>query len=174
MLLYRPVSLQELELIYEGGMKAFPTHLPQQPIFYPVLQLEYARQIASNWNAQNGQLAGYVVQFKIEDQYVSRFEKRAVGTTSYQELWIPNEELEEFNRHILGQVKIVEARFGDAFQGSIPDKFGLQGKDAIEQFNWLANSYIYKKMDFYLELKRNHKAIFVNYLFWQQYDFKNP
>ena len=46
MILYRSVSLQELELIYDGGMKAFPASLPQQPIFYPVLQLEYARQIA--------------------------------------------------------------------------------------------------------------------------------
>jgi hypothetical protein len=50
MILYRPVGLQELALIYEGGMKAFPARLPQQPIFYPVLQLEYARQTATKQN----------------------------------------------------------------------------------------------------------------------------
>jgi len=68
-ILYRPVGLQELALIYDSGMKAFPARLPQQPIFYPVLQLEYARQTASDWNTQNGQFAGYVTQFKVEDQY---------------------------------------------------------------------------------------------------------
>jgi len=33
MILYRPVGLQELALIYDRGMKAFPARLPQQPIF---------------------------------------------------------------------------------------------------------------------------------------------
>src|SRR4026208_464998 len=68
MILYRPVGLQELVLIYDSGMKAFPARLPQQPIFYPVLQLDYACQTASGWNTQNAGLAGfagYVTQFKV-------------------------------------------------------------------------------------------------------------
>ena len=75
MILYRPVGLQELALIYDSGMKAFPARLPEQPIFYPVLQLEYARQTASDWNAKNGEFAGYVTQFKVEDAdaYISQF-----------------------------------------------------------------------------------------------------
>jgi tetratricopeptide (TPR) repeat protein len=173
MILYRPVGLQELALIYDSGMKAFPARLPQQPVFYPVLQLEYARQTASGWNAQNGQFAGYVTQFKVEDQYISQFEKHAVGESQQQEFWIPAEELEEFNRHIVGHINVVEAYFGDAFQGFVPEKSGLQGKNAVAQFTLLANSYLYKRMDFYLELRRNHKAIFLNYLLWQKYEFKN-
>lgn len=174
MILYRPVGLQELELIYDSGMKAFPARLPQQPIFYPVLQIEYARQTASSWNAKNGQLAGYVTQFKVEDEYASQFEIHTVGKSEYQELWIPAEEMEEFNKHITGHIKVLEAHFGDAFEGFIPEKFALQGKNAIEQFTLLANSFLYKRMDFYLEIKRNHKAVFLNYLFWQAYEFKNP
>src|SRR4026208_1971876 len=99
MILYRPVGLQELALIYDSGMKAFPARLPQQPIFYPVLDLEYARQTASDWNARNGQLAGYVTQFKIEDDYISQFEKHIVGDSQHEEFWIPAEEVEEFNKH---------------------------------------------------------------------------
>ena len=174
MILYRPVGLQELELIYDSGMLAFPARLPHQPIFYPVLQLEYARQTALEWNAQNGQLAGYVTQFKVEDQYVSQFEKHTVGRSQHQELWIPAEEMDEFNRQIIGHIKVLEAHFGDAFQGFIPEAFALQGKNAVEQFTLLANSYLYKRMDFYLEIKRNHKAVFLNYPFWQKYEFKNP
>ncbi len=174
MILYRPVGLQELELIYDSGMKSFPARLPQQPIFYPVLQLEYARQTASDWNAKSGQSAGYVTQFNVEDQYISQFEKHTVGSSQHQEFWIPAEEVEEFNKHITGHIKALEAHFGDAFQGFIPESFGLQGKNAVEQFTLLANSYLYKRMDFYLEIKRNHKAVFLNYPFWQKYDFKNP
>ena len=175
MILYRPVGLQELALIYDSDMKAFPARLPEQPIFYPVLQLAYARQTASNWNAKSGQSAGYVTQFKVEDAdaYISQFEKHTVGGSQHQELWIPAEELEEFNRHITGHIKVLEAHFGDAFQGFVPETFGLQGKNAVEQFTLLANSYLYKRMDFYLEIRRNHKAIFLNYLFWQKYEFKN-
>ncbi len=174
MILYRPVSLQELALIYDSEMKAFPAHLPQQPVFYPVLQLEYARQVASEWNAESGQAAGYVTQFKVDDSYLSQFEKHTVGESPYQEFWIPAEELEEFNQHISGHIKVLEAYFGNAFEGFVPEKFGMQGKNAVEQFTLLANSYIYTRMDFYLEIKRNHKAVFLNYLFWQTYDFKNP
>jgi len=173
MILYRPVGLQELELIYDSGMKAFPARLPQQPIFYPVFNLEYARQTASDWNAQNGQFAGYVTQFKVEDEYISQFEKHTVGESQHQEFWIPAEEVEEFNKHIIGHIRVVEAHFGDAFQGFVPEAFGLKGKNAVEQFTLLANSYLYKRMDFYLEIRRNHKAIFLNYPFWQKHEFKN-
>ena len=174
MILYRPVGLQELELIYDSGMKAFPARLPQQPIFYPVLDLAYARQIASSWNAKNGQLAGYVTEFRMEDEYLDRFETHTIGGTGHEEYWIPSEEMEEFNRHITGHIKVLEAHFGDAFQGFAPEQFGLGGKNAVEQFTVLANSYLYKRMDFYLEIKRNHKAVFLNYPFWQEYNFKNP
>src|SRR5688572_15061063 len=174
MILYRPVGLEELALIYDSGMKAFPARLPQQPIFYPVLSLEYARQIASDWNAKSGKSAGYVTQFKVEDEYIGKFEKHQVGGSQHQEFWIPAEQIEEFNKHIVGHIKVLEAHFGDAFQGFVPEGFALQGKNAIEQFTLLANSYLYKRMDFYLEIRRNHKAVFLNYPFWQKHEFKNP
>src|SRR4026208_930314 len=113
MILYCPVGLQELALIYDSEMKAFPARLPQQPIFYPVLDLAYARQTASDWNAKNGQLAGYVTQFKVEDEYIDQFEKHIVGDSEHQELWIPAGEVEEFNQHIAGPIKVLEAHFGD-------------------------------------------------------------
>jgi hypothetical protein len=39
MKLYRPVGYKELELIKQSGMKEFPPRLPEQPIFYPVLNI---------------------------------------------------------------------------------------------------------------------------------------
>ena len=52
MILYRPVGTKELSLIAESGYTRFPPRLPEQPIFYPVLNKEYAVEIASGWNAK--------------------------------------------------------------------------------------------------------------------------
>ena len=41
--LFRPVGLEEMNLIRELGFQAFPPRLPEQPIFYPVLSADYAR-----------------------------------------------------------------------------------------------------------------------------------
>lgn len=173
MILYRPVGLLELELIYESGLKAFPPRLPEQPIFYPVLNLEYARQIASEWNTKSEPYAGYVTEFEVDDHYISQFEKHTVGGYQHQELWIPAERLDEFNQHIINRIRIVDAYFGKEFQGFVPENFGLKGKNAVSQFVLLANILNYSRMDFYLEIKANHKAVFLNYSFWLKYDFKN-
>ena len=50
-LLFRPVGPQELALIAKSDYREFPPRLPHQPIFYPVLNEEYATQIARDWNA---------------------------------------------------------------------------------------------------------------------------
>lgn len=43
--LYRPVGLREMELIAESNYRKFPPRLEWQPIFYPVLNQQYAEQI---------------------------------------------------------------------------------------------------------------------------------
>ena len=53
MVLYRPVGHKELELICNLGLKGFPPRLPEQPIFYPVLNAGYAKEIAKEWNAKS-------------------------------------------------------------------------------------------------------------------------
>ena len=50
MVLYRPVNRAELDLIAVSNFKAFPPRLPEQPIFYPVLNESYAEQITVEWN----------------------------------------------------------------------------------------------------------------------------
>src|SRR5712691_11101960 len=51
--LYRPVGQKEMDLIAESNYRRFPPRLPQQPIFYPVLNEEYATQIARDWNTKD-------------------------------------------------------------------------------------------------------------------------
>ncbi len=125
MILYRPVGLKELELISQSDFKTFPPRLPEQPIFYPVLNFEYAQQIALDWNTKTNNFAGFVTKFAVEDNYIKKFDIRVVGSSIHQELWIPAEELAEFNRHILGKIIIEAAYYGEKFQGEIDPKTNL-------------------------------------------------
>ena len=121
MTFYRPVGLAELRLIAKGRFQAFPPRLSHQPIFYPVLTVEYARKIARDWNAPDAGsgYAGFVTRFEVDDGFVARYPVQTVGGRAHQELWVPAEELEEFNRHIVGQIEVIEAYPGPRFEGTI-------------------------------------------------------
>jgi hypothetical protein len=122
MRLYRPIGYQELELIANSNFLAFPPRLPSQPIFYPVLNLEYGMQIAKDWNTSdpNSGFAGFVTQFDVDDVYISQFEIQIVGSSQvHQELWIPAENLAQFNRHMLGEIVVVAAYYGNSFTHEI-------------------------------------------------------
>jgi hypothetical protein len=119
MFLFRPVGIDELRLIAESGFRAFPPRLPQQPIFYPVLAREYAEQIARDWNTAVSGHAGFVTMFEIDDDFASRYPVQVVGDRRHQELWVPAEELAEFNRHVNGRIEVVSAFTGPGFAGKI-------------------------------------------------------
>ena len=109
MILYRPVGETELALIAKESYSSFPARLPGQPIFYPVLNEKYAAEIASKWNVNDIKSGnkGYITRFEIEDKYVSKFAIQTVGDSYHKELWVPAEELDEFNRHILGTIDVI-------------------------------------------------------------------
>src|SRR5271165_2940650 len=104
--LYRPTGERQLALIRESGWKVFPPRLPEQPIFYPVLNEDYAAQIARDWNTRDGG-TGYVLRFDVETDYLAQFPEQTAGARVHREYWIPAEELAEFNRHIQGFIEIV-------------------------------------------------------------------
>lgn len=110
--LYRPVGLNELLLVAESGWKKFPPRLPEQPIFYPVLNEEYAIQITRDWNV-NAYGSGYVTRFSVKARYLKKFAVHNVGGELHNELWVPAEELEEFNNNIVGIIEVTR-EFGDA------------------------------------------------------------
>ncbi|MGB8475549.1 MAG: hypothetical protein WCE61_15815 [Candidatus Acidiferrum sp.] len=112
-ILYRPVGANELCLIVESGYSAFPPRLPGQPIFYPVLNEDYAIQIARDWNAKNSEAReGYVTRFAVRTEYLSQFEVRKVGGLLHLEYWIPAEELDVFNQNIVGKIEVVSKFHG--------------------------------------------------------------
>jgi ribA/ribD-fused uncharacterized protein len=105
-ILYRPVGPKELELIAASGYREFPPRLSDQPIFYPVLNEEYARQIARDWNVKDSG-AGYVTRCAVRAAFASRYPAKTVGSSIHKELWVPAEDLAEFNRNIVGQIEVI-------------------------------------------------------------------
>ncbi len=115
--LYRPVGVKELKLIADSGFKSFPPRLDWQPIFYPVLNQEYAEQIANDWNTKD-EFSGYlgaVTSFQLPTEFLDKYEVQNVGAFGHDELWVPAEELEEFNANIVGGIEVVSAFFGSEF-----------------------------------------------------------
>jgi hypothetical protein len=167
MILWRPVGLGEMGLIFDSGMRRFPPRLPEQPIFYPVLARSYAADIAAGWNVREAPHAGYVLAFEVDDDYISKFDVQVVGASVHRELWIPAEQLDEFNDHLLGPISAVEAFFGSQFLGESPAHFLLAGKNAPEQIKALVAILAYSAMDFALELSANARAVFLHYPFWK-------
>jgi hypothetical protein len=147
--------------------------LPRQPIFYPVATIDYARQIARDWNTRDEEsgFSGYVTSFAVESGYLSKLEPHTVGSLAHVEYWIPANELNSFNSAIRGRIQLEEGFFGTPFRGHVPDDFNLKGKDAIAQFSFLAKDWEYSRFDVYMETFTNRKSIFLNWLFWAQHDF---
>lgn len=168
--LFRPVGLEELALLWESGMREFPPRLIHQPIFYPVLNLEYARQIARDWNTPdvNSGFAGFVTQFAVSSTYLSKFEPHTAGSAKHREYWIPAREVSSFNKAISGLISVEEAYFGAAFTGYIPKDHRLGGKNAADQL--IALSGMMDFAEFSAEVSANRKAIFLNCRFWLDSD----
>lgn len=104
--LFRPVGPKELDLIRASGNRAFPPRLPEQPIFYPVLNEGYAAQIARDWNAKDSG-AGFVTRFQVRKEFVAKYPIQTVGASTHQELWVPAEELPAFNENIVGEIEVI-------------------------------------------------------------------
>jgi hypothetical protein len=104
--LWRPVGPEELALIKESDMMAFPPRLPDQPIFYPVTSEDYAIKIARDWNVRaNG--VGYVTRFDVKKEFLDAFKIEDAGGRAHQEYWIPAEQLSRFNEAIVGRIEVV-------------------------------------------------------------------
>jgi hypothetical protein len=123
--LWRPTGQAELDLVAASTWRAWPPRLPDQPIFYPVLNRWYATKIAREWNvAAEG--VGYVTRFEVERSYLDRHPVRQAGGRDVLEYWIPAEELDEFNTHIVGAIR-EEADY----RGPVADAEFIEAEEAL-------------------------------------------
>jgi hypothetical protein len=107
--LWRPTGPEEIELVRASGSRRWPPRLPDQPIFYPVLNEEYATRIARDWKVKASGV-GFVTRFRVRKSFLDRYDVQQVGGETILEYWIPAEDLEEMNDNIVGTIEEV-ARF---------------------------------------------------------------
>ncbi|WP_379159144.1 hypothetical protein [Paenibacillus sp. sgz5001063] len=171
--LYRPVGLAEMKLILDLKLSGFPPRLPEQPIFYPVLNKPYADQIASEWNTKDrfSGYAGFVTEFDVASPYIDKYEEQVVGARQHLELWISAEEMDDFNHHIVGPIRVVDAYYGDNYIGLIPEASVFENQSAAQQLAMWRDILEYNAMDFYSEIRENWQHIFLSYPYWSQTDF---
>lgn len=164
LVLYRPTGLREMELVLEADRKGWPPRLPDQPIFYPVTVCRYAREIAEQWNRNDdfSGHVGFVTTFSVDRNYASRYPEQIVGTNQvHRELWVPAEELDEFNRHITGTIEVMEAYYGEKYGGPVPVSEALQRLSASRQLKVLITEGE--------DLARPEEAlIYLNHRYWRQ------
>lgn len=104
--LYRPTGPNELALVEQTGFTRWPPRLPEQPIFYPVTNEQYAIDIARDWNVkESGQ--GFVTKFEVLRSFMDRYPVQQVGAGHHTEWWVPAEDLEELNLNIVGQIQVI-------------------------------------------------------------------
>lgn len=115
--LYRPVGEKEMILIINSQYQKFPPRLQWQPIFYPVLNEEYASEIAEKWNTNDasGNYLGFVTTFEVQEEFINKYQIQNVGATNHNEYWIPAEDLEQFNSAIEGEIRVTKVFAGEQF-----------------------------------------------------------
>jgi hypothetical protein len=104
--LWRPTGPEELALVEASGWREWPPRLPSQPIFYPVLNEEYATKIARDWNVPASG-SGYVTRFEVRRSFLESYEVHQVGGQTILEYWIPAEDLPALNASIVGEIELV-------------------------------------------------------------------
>jgi O-acetyl-ADP-ribose deacetylase (regulator of RNase III) len=106
--LWRPTGPQELALVEASGWTVWPPRLPDQPIFYPVLNEDYAIRIARDWNVKASG-SGFVTRFQVRKSFLDRYDVQQAGGQTILEYWIPAEDLDELNRNIVGRIEVVRS-----------------------------------------------------------------
>jgi hypothetical protein len=48
-----------------------------------------------------------VTRFEVTADFVRRYQVQTVGSSMHQELWVPAEDLSDFNCHIVGLIEVI-------------------------------------------------------------------
>ena len=86
-----------------------------------------ARTIARDWNAKDefSGHVGFVTRFERDPEFATRYPVQVAGGKRDEELWVPAEELEESNDHIVGTIAVLETYSGPKFVGDLDPTTGI-------------------------------------------------
>lgn len=99
------------------------------------MNYDYAAQIARRWNTEDefSGNVGFVTEFELADEFISKYEVRNVGGKEHNEYWIPSEELMEMNKSIIGSIQITGSYYGSGYKGILAETVLFKNMTVEEQ-----------------------------------------
>lgn len=104
--LFKPVNPNELEEIEKEGLTLFPKNL-YKDFFYPVVTELYAIKIAKEFIIPEYNKA-VIIKFEIDTSFLKNYNIKSVGSLFNKEYWIPEKDMDEFNKNIGGKFVITK------------------------------------------------------------------
>ncbi|MFG1757852.1 PWWP domain-containing protein [Micromonospora echinofusca] len=102
--LWRPMGQQERNLVRETGWRRWPALPPDRTHFFPILSEDFAIRAARDWDLFGS--VRCVARFHVETGFLGRYSTRSFGGSAAPMLWVPAEELDEFNAHLVGPIEV--------------------------------------------------------------------
>ena len=121
MVLYRPICETEYSEVKARDFHSFPPRPAEQPLFTALLSEEGASRIARRMKVENhAETNVYVVSFLVDDAYIRQFPVQDTDAHDSRALWIPAEELDILNQHLIGDIRVlaqyqIDREDGDLF-----------------------------------------------------------
>lgn len=121
MVLYRPICEAEFSEVKAREFRSFPPRPAEQPLFTALLSEEGASRIASRMRVEDHrENKVYVVSFLVDDAYIRQFPVQDTDQHDSRALWIPAEEMEILNQHLIGDIRVlaqyqIDREDGDLF-----------------------------------------------------------
>ncbi|MFG1890566.1 ADP-ribosylation/crystallin J1 [Micromonospora sp. NPDC049051] len=102
--LWHSMGQQECDLVRETGWRRWPPPPPDRLYFFPILREDFAIRAAREWNLVGS--VRYVARFHVETGFLARYTTRSFGGSAAPMLWVPAEEIDELNAHIVGPIEV--------------------------------------------------------------------
>ena len=104
--LFKSVNEAELEEIEKQNFCYFPKNIYKE-FFYPIVTELYAIKLARDFILPAYGKA-YVIKFEIDTSFLKNYNIKNVGSPFNKEYWIPEKDMEEFNKNIGGKFVITK------------------------------------------------------------------
>jgi hypothetical protein len=109
--LYQAMSPQQLAALIRADWRRLEPGQGGEHFFFLKLNQRYAEMIARQWGVpMHG--AGYVVRLILPAHIMESYDLASVAYEEHLEYCVPVCELQEFNKHLLGEVSVVSAFTG--------------------------------------------------------------
>lgn len=118
--LYRPLNAEEFHAVEARSFRGFPPRSDEQPLFTALLSEEGASQIAKHMRiAKEAENTVYVVSFLVEDAYIRQFPVQHAEERNRRALWLPAEEVDILNQHLIGTIRVIASYQIDRANGEV-------------------------------------------------------